>query len=40
VSGAAGIAALAQGPDSWFLSRDKIVWDWPYVEDFLVEELE
>lgn len=26
--------------DDWFLSREKVVWSWPYLEDWLVEELE
>lgn len=24
--------------DDWFLSREKIVWSWPYLEDWLVED--
>lgn len=28
------------GLDEWFLSREKIAWDWPYVEDFLIGDLE
>jgi chromosomal replication initiator protein len=26
--------------DDWFLSKEKVVWSWPYLEDWLVEELE
>ncbi len=26
--------------DEWFLSREKVVWNWPYLEDWLNEELE
>ncbi|MGH7463043.1 MAG: DnaA ATPase domain-containing protein, partial [Longimicrobiales bacterium] len=26
--------------DEWFLSREKVVWTWPYLEDWLSEELE
>jgi chromosomal replication initiation ATPase DnaA len=26
--------------DDWFLSREKVVWTWPYLEDWLVEELD
>ncbi len=28
------------GPDPWFLSREKVLWTWPYVEDRLIEEWE
>ena len=33
-----GVAALVQ--DEWFLSREKLLWEWPYDEDRLVETLE
>jgi chromosomal replication initiator protein len=26
--------------DAWFRSREKVVWDWPYAEDWLIEELD
>jgi len=26
--------------DEWFLTREKIVWNWPYAADWVVEELE
>ena len=26
--------------DDWFLSREKVMWKWPYLEDWLIEELE
>ncbi|MGH7552715.1 MAG: DnaA ATPase domain-containing protein [Longimicrobiales bacterium] len=26
--------------DKWFLSREKVLWDWPYIEDTLVMESE
>jgi chromosomal replication initiation ATPase DnaA len=26
--------------DEWFLSREKVVWNWPYLEDWLIEDLE
>lgn len=26
--------------DDFFLSREKVIWNWPYLEDSLVEELE
>jgi chromosomal replication initiator protein len=37
----AAVAARAADPairDPWFLDREKILWDWPYPEDLLVEE--
>jgi len=37
---AAGTAPPARVRDDWFASREKIVWDWPYLADWLVEELE
>jgi chromosomal replication initiator protein len=36
----AGAAAAATGRDPWFESREKVVWDWPYLEDWLSEELD
>lgn len=33
-----GAGADGQVMDPWFLSREKVVWDWPYVEDLLVED--
>jgi chromosomal replication initiator protein len=31
--------AESQGvADRWFLSRDKVLWDWPYLEDAIVDE--
>jgi chromosomal replication initiation ATPase DnaA len=49
-AGSAGVAgsaaardggqAAASGPDTWFIDREKIVWDWPYVADLIVEEWE
>jgi hypothetical protein len=34
--------AAQPGPstDAWFRSREKVVWDWPYAEDWLIEELD
>ncbi len=29
-----------EGPDPWFLSREKVLWHWPYVEDRLIEDWE
>jgi hypothetical protein len=26
--------------DDFFLSREKVIWNWPYLEDCLFEELE
>jgi hypothetical protein len=26
--------------DDWFLSQERVIWRWPYLEDWLVEELE
>src|SRR5690606_4022818 len=26
--------------DEWFLTREKIVWNWPYAADWVIEELE
>lgn len=26
--------------DEWFLTREKIVWNWPYAMDWVIEELE
>src|SRR5690606_3032147 len=28
------------GPDPWFLSREKVLWDWPYIDERLVEDWE
>ncbi|HSL72088.1 MAG TPA: DnaA/Hda family protein, partial [Longimicrobiales bacterium] len=36
---AAGRTA-ARETDEWFLSREKVIWNWPYAEDWLIEELE
>lgn len=34
-----GAAATSNvGTDPWFLSREKVLWDWPYVQDRLIEE--
>lgn len=33
-------ATERSGPDEWFRNREKLIWRWPYVEDWLVEELE
>ena len=33
-------AGVALVQDEWFLSREKVVWDWPYPGDLLVESLE
>ncbi|HEX7120156.1 MAG TPA: DnaA/Hda family protein [Longimicrobiales bacterium] len=34
-----GDAAEARGgPDPWFLSREKVLWTWPYCEDRLIED--
>lgn len=33
-------AAVPGIQDDWFLSREKIVWDWPYAADLLVPELD
>lgn len=44
---AAWVAAVAQHTDvreaifdDFFLSREKVIWNWPYLEDCLFEELE
>ena len=26
--------------DGWFLSREKVLWRWPYIEDVIVSELD
>jgi hypothetical protein len=26
--------------DPWFLSRDKVLWSWPHLEDWIVRELD
>ncbi|MEX2284694.1 MAG: DnaA/Hda family protein [Gemmatimonadota bacterium] len=26
--------------DDWFMSQERVVWRWPYLEDWLIEELE
>jgi hypothetical protein len=26
--------------DGWFLSREKVLWRWPYIEDVIVAELD
>lgn len=33
-------AAAAGNPDEWFLNREKVLWQWPYVQDAMIEELE
>ena len=36
-------AAVDEGEraiDDWFLSQERVLWRWPYLEDWLVEELE
>jgi chromosomal replication initiator protein len=33
-------AAPAVQVDEWFLNREKLVWQWPYVQDCVVQELE
>lgn len=33
-------AVVPSGPDPWFLSREKVLWDWPYIEERLVEDWE
>jgi chromosomal replication initiator protein len=40
---ASATAVPARGPsgyDDWFLDREKVVWQWPYVTDGMIEELE
>ena len=40
---AADAAAVETGEpaiDDWFLSHERVIWRWPYLEDWLVEELE
>ncbi|HEX6939401.1 MAG TPA: DnaA/Hda family protein [Longimicrobiales bacterium] len=44
-AGAAGAGEGAaperpEGPDPWFLSHEKVLWSWPYVEDRLIEDWE
>lgn len=31
---------VPSGPDPWFLNREKVLWDWPYIEERLVEDWE
>jgi hypothetical protein len=31
-------APLGDVKDEWFLSREKVLWDWPALEDWLVQE--
>lgn len=33
-------AVVPAGPDPWFLNREKVLWDWPYIEERLVEDWE
>ncbi len=33
------LAAAAAAVDPWFLSREKVTVDWPYLHDLLIEEL-
>ena len=35
-----GEAVQAAAIDHFFLSREKVIWNWPYLEDCLFEELE
>jgi chromosomal replication initiator protein len=39
---AASAAPAASQPklDSWFTNREKVLWDWPYLQDSMVQELE
>ncbi|MFO7259619.1 MAG: DnaA/Hda family protein [bacterium] len=37
---ASPIQPTGRHKDEWFLSREKVVWDWPYAADWVVEELE
>lgn len=36
----AAVAGRTEHIDPWFLDREKVVWDWPYVEDIVVEDWE
>jgi hypothetical protein len=42
---AAWVATMAQQDeaqptfDDFFLSREKVIWNWPYLEDCIFEEL-
>jgi chromosomal replication initiator protein len=33
-------AVAAPSHDEWFLNREKVLWQWPYVQDSMVQELE
>jgi chromosomal replication initiation ATPase DnaA len=41
-AGVGGIAGVreeeASRLDPWFLDREKVVWDWPYLEDVIVQD--
>lgn len=43
-SSPAGVATTIQPTerhqDEWFLTREKIVWNWPYAADWVIEELD
>jgi len=34
------VQSNARHQDEWFLTREKIVWNWPYPSDWVIEELE
>jgi chromosomal replication initiator protein len=40
MTGAPEATASRQQYDDWFLDREKILWQWPYITDGVVEELE
>lgn len=37
---AAGAGTEEGGADEWFLDREKVLWEWPYIDDALVPEQE
>lgn len=36
----AGSATAGDARDTWFLSREKVLWTWPYIEDWIVPEVD
>lgn len=36
----AGTAGRPEQVDPWFLDREKVIWEWPYIEDSIVQDWE
>jgi chromosomal replication initiation ATPase DnaA len=40
VAAVAGAGAARSAADQWFTNREKLIWNWPYLQDSMVQELD